>query len=177
MYRYNQRSCRAACVSVSRRNSFISSYLTKIPRPAKVKKVFFLYVLCVMFALFLCPEINDSISLCLKVERKTVQHVYALLKKMIMERWKEIAELLKHEDILRNTKAQRIQWSQNGRMVSVSKQVLRAHVYKSPRKRHWPRIRWLDDMLKEIRKMNEKGYTERGWKPRLCPAVVLKKNV
>ena len=69
---------------------------------------------------------------------------------------------MSHKNIVRFVKAQRVQrlgqleWTDDQRM---PKKFLRAQVYKS-RKRRRSRMRWLDDMLENLRRMDVNCYAE-----------------
>ena len=64
---------------------------------------------------------------------------------------------MKHDDIVRFVKAQRIQLL--GHLER--KEILREQVYKSGT-RGRRRIRWLDEVLEDLRRIDVRGYTEMG---------------
>ena len=71
--------------------------------------------------------------------------------------------MLNYADIVKVIKAHRIQWL--GRLERMddhrkSKKILRAQVYKSRKRRSLPRLRRLDDVLEDLRRMDVRGYAE-----------------
>lgn len=74
----------------------------------------------------------------------------------------EIDEILKHEDIIRFIKTQRLHWlgylEQTDEQYMLKK-ILKAEVYKIKKRGH-PRTRWMDDVLQDLKSMGVRGYME-----------------
>ena len=74
----------------------------------------------------------------------------------------ELCKLMAGEDIVRFIKAQRIQWLDHVERVdetAMPKRVLKGKLYTTRRIRR-PRIRWLDDVIVDLRRMGFSGWME-----------------
>jgi hypothetical protein len=89
-----------------------------------------------------------------------------------IRRNEEINALLKGEDIVRFMKSQRIRWLGHVERTedkAVPKRMLKGRLYSKSSKGR-PRIRWLDDVESDLKKMKLKGWKEKmrnreQWRP------------
>jgi GTP1/Obg family GTP-binding protein len=75
----------------------------------------------------------------------------------------EINTLLKGEDIVRFIKSQRIRWLGHVERMednAMLKRMLKGRLY-SKRRKGRPRMRWLDDVESDLKKMKVKGWKEK----------------
>jgi hypothetical protein len=70
----------------------------------------------------------------------------------------ELNTLLKGEDIVRCIKSQRIRWL--GNVERMEKRMLNGRLY-SKRRKGRPKMRWLDDVESDLKKMEVKGWDEK----------------
>jgi hypothetical protein len=70
----------------------------------------------------------------------------------------ELNTLLKGEDIVRFIKSQRIRWL--GHIERMEDNAMPKRLY-SKRRKGRPRMRWLDDVESDLKKMEEKGWKEK----------------
>jgi hypothetical protein len=75
----------------------------------------------------------------------------------------ELNTLLKGEDIVRFIKSQRIRWLGHVERMennAMQKRTLKGRLY-SKRRKGRPRIRWQDDVERDLKKMEVKGWKEK----------------
>jgi hypothetical protein len=99
-------------------------------------------------------------------ERKIIRRIYGPVMENNVWRIRyneEINTLLKGEDIVRFIKSQRIRWLGHVERMednAMPKRMLREGLYCKRRKER-PRMRWLDDVESDLKKMEVKGWKEK----------------
>jgi hypothetical protein len=97
-----------------------------------------------------------------RFERKIIRTIYGPVRQGMEWRTRnneEIDNILRKEDIVRFVRARTISWishverRENSRM---PKRVMREKIY-TRRKRGRPKVRWLDDVLEDLREMGIEG--------------------
>jgi hypothetical protein len=82
---------------------------------------------------------------------------------MLVRYNEEVNTLLKGEDIVRFIKSQRIRWLGHVERMednAMPKRMLKGRLYSKRRKRR-PRMRWLDNVESDLKKMEVKGWKEK----------------
>jgi GTP1/Obg family GTP-binding protein len=95
-------------------------------------------------------------------ERKIIRRIYGPVMENNVCRIRYIEELntlLKGEDIVRFIKSQRIKWLRHVERMednAMPKRMLKGRLY-SKRRKGRPRMRWLEDVESDLKKMKVKG--------------------
>jgi hypothetical protein len=95
-------------------------------------------------------------------ERKIIRRIYGPVKENNVWRIRyneELNTLLKGEDIVKFMKSQRIRWLGHVERME-EKRMLKGRLY-SKRRKGRPRMRWLDDVESDLKKMEVKGWKEK----------------
>ena len=101
-----------------------------------------------------------------RFERKVLRKIYGPVVDKGVWRIRynnELCELMGGEDIVRSIKAQRIQWLDHVERVdetAMAKRVLKGELY-ATRRIVRPRIRWLEDVIADLRRMGISGWMEK----------------
>ena len=101
-----------------------------------------------------------------RFERKVLRKIYGLVVDKAVWRIRysnEGCELMGEEDIVRFIKTQRIQWLGHVERMdetAMVKRVLKGKLYAMRRIRR-PRIRWLEDVIADLRRMGISGWVEK----------------
>jgi hypothetical protein len=99
-------------------------------------------------------------------ERKIICKIYGPMMEINVWRTRhneEINTLLKGEDIVRFIKSQRIRWSGHVERMddeAVPERMLKGRLH-SKRRKGRPRLRWLDDVESDLKKMKVRGWKEK----------------
>jgi hypothetical protein len=95
-------------------------------------------------------------------ERKIIRKIYGAV--MEDNTWRirhneEINTLLKKEDKVRFIKSQKIKWL--GHVEGMEEKAMPKRMLYSKRRKGRPRMRWLDDVESDLKKMKVKGWKEK----------------
>jgi hypothetical protein len=100
-------------------------------------------------------------------ERKILRKIYEPVNKKInygkVQRNDELETIIKGENIVRFIKCQRIRWlghTERKQDTAIPKQMLYGKLY-ATRRRGRPRMRWLDDVSMDLRKMGVSRWRDR----------------
>jgi GTP1/Obg family GTP-binding protein len=99
-------------------------------------------------------------------ERKIIRRLYGPVMENNVWRIRyneELNTLLKGEDVVRFIKTQRIRWLGHVERMednAMPKRMLKGRLY-SKRKKGRPRVRWLDDVETDLKKMEVKGWKDK----------------
>jgi hypothetical protein len=111
--------------------------------------------------------IADIIENALKMfERRIIRRIYGPVVENSIWRIRyneEINTFLKGEDIVRFINSQRIRWLEHVEIMednAVPKRMLKGRLY-SKRRKGSRRMRWLDDVESDLKKMKVKGWKEK----------------
>jgi hypothetical protein len=110
-------------------------------------------------------------------ERKILRRIHGPVMENNMWRlryYEELNTLLKGEDIIRFMKSQRIRWLGHVERMkdnAMPKRMLKGRLY-SKRRKGRTRMRWLDDVESDLKKMEVKGWKEKMRVREQCRLVV-----